>query len=135
MSQNPNFVTVGRLRATISQVSAPVNGVSTKTGEAYTYVTVRAYPENSTEYVEKNILINQYNKLEDIKVGAIVDVVSSQEIATGKINQSVFIASNKLTVARILEMSGASAEIVAAGKSQAADAVRARMAARAAARG
>ena len=132
---NPNFNTVGRLRATISEISAPVSGVSTKTGEAYTYVTVRAYPANSTEYVEKNILINQYNKLEDIKIGAVIDVVSSVEIATGKINQSVFIASNKLSVARILEMSGCTADVVAAGKSQAADAVRARMAARAAARG
>ena len=132
---NPNFNTVGRLRAQISEISAPVSGISTKTGKPFTYVTVRAYPAGSDQYVEKNVLINEFNKLADIKVGAFIDVVSSVEIATGKVSQSVFMASNKLTVEQILQMSGCTADVVAAGKSQAADAVRARMAARAAARG
>ena len=132
---NPNFLRVGTLRATISEISTPVQGVNQSTGEMFTYVRVKAYPAGSTEYVEENIFVSQYNKLEDIKIGAVIDVVSSQNVTTGKVNYKVFMASNKLTREQILKLSGATAEVVAAGKSQAADAIRARMAARAAARG
>jgi hypothetical protein len=130
---NSNFTRVGTLRATISEIATPVNGVNETTGETYTYVRVKAYPSNSTEYVEENIFIDQFNKLEDIKIGAVIDLVTSQNNTTGKIGYKVFMASNKLTREQILKLSGASAEVVAQGKQQAVsamDAVRARKAAR-----
>jgi hypothetical protein len=131
---NSNFTRVGTLRATISEILEKVNGVNEDTGETYTYVRVKAYPPNSTEYVEENIFVDQFNKLEDIKVGNVIDLVTSQNNTTGKIGYKVFMASGKLTRARILELSGASADVVAQGKQQAVsamDAVRARQQARA----
>ena len=134
MSQNQNFTSEGRLRATITAILETVNGVNTQTGEAYTYVIVECTSKECAQPIKRNIFIDKFNPLADIKVGAAIDIVTSKNVTTGKINQRVFLGNKYATNEDVLRASGCTADVVAAGKTQAADAIRARMAARKAAR-
>ena len=133
MATNPNFRTDSRLRATITEILEKVNGVNEDTGEAYIYFVVGAKTEKGTD-IKENIFVDKFNDESRIAVGNVFDVVYSTNLTTGKVKGKCFMASKYASTAQKLQESGASADVVEAGKQQARsamDAVRARQAARA----
>lgn len=132
---NTNFTSEGRLNATITAILDTKTGVNTSTGEVYEYLIVEATAQGLAKPIKENVFVNKFNPKDSIKVGASIDIVTSRNVTTGKLNTTVFMGSKYASFADKLAAAGATAEVVAAGKSQAADAIRARMAARNAARG
>lgn len=135
MSQNPNFTSEGRLNATITAILDTKTGVNTSTGEVYEYLIVEAQAAGLARPIKENVFVNKFNPKDSIVVGASIDILTSKNITTGKVNTTVFLGNKYASFAEKLAAAGCSAETVKAGSTQAADAIRARMAARAAARG
>lgn len=115
------FNKIGRVDCKITKVlsAAPVTGVNQTTGEVWSYLQVELQEATTGKTRVMNMFINQFNTKENIVVGALVNIVASQDTTTGKINYATFIGSNKLTNAELLTIAGADKAIVAEGSKQA----------------
>ena len=129
-----DFIPAGRKSAIITEIVEKIDGVNETTGEAWTYYTVYANAGEAKPYKE-NIFIDKYFPMDKLYVGAPIDIVYSTNKANGVTKSHVFPGNPFATLTEKLQAIGVSEDGIKKSVSSAADAIRARMAARAAARG
>jgi hypothetical protein len=117
---NQTFTKIGSFSATIISMGQPISGTRND-GTSFTYVPIiakhsdpNALPVKQSIFVEKT-----YNKMEDIVVGAQINVVSSKNDITGERNIKTFIGSKFMSVSDMIKLAGGTEEDQQAGATQA----------------